>query len=115
MGTGLVIWSAIKWYVSDHPKADRWLIFIAYMMGLSIGVHLLSLLAFPFLGVLFYFKKQELEHGDTSLSWKGVSIGFLGGFGALAAVQYFIIPRLPQMAAAMDYYLVNGLGAGLGT
>lgn len=112
--TGLVMWSAIKWYVSDHPKADRWLIFIAYMMGLSIGVHLLSLLAFPFLGVLFYFKKKELEDGETDFSWKGAFIGFLGGFAALVAVQYFIIPRLPQMAAAIDFMFVNHLGTGLG-
>lgn len=113
--TGLVMWAAVKWYVSDHPKADRWLIFIAYMMGLSIGVHLLSLLAFPFLGVLFYFKKKEMEDGDTTFAWKGAFLGFLGGFGALVAVQYFIIPRLPQMAAAIDYHLVNGVGVGLGT
>ncbi|BDS13421.1 DUF2723 domain-containing protein [Aureispira anguillae] len=113
--TGLVMWSAIKWYVSDHPKADRWLIFIAYMMGLSIGVHLLSLLAFPFLGVLFYYKKKELEEENTTFTWKGAFIGFLGGFGALVAVQYFIIPRLPQMAAAVDFMFVNSLGMGLGT
>lgn len=112
--TGLVMWAAIKWYVTDHPKADRWLIFIAYMMGLSIGVHLLSLLAIPFLGVLFYFKKKELEDGDTNFSWKGAIIGFIGGFGALVAVQYFIIPRLPQMAAAVDFFFVNTLGTGLG-
>lgn len=113
--TGLVMWAAIKWYVSDHPKADRWLIFIAYMMGLSIGVHLLSLLAFPFLGVLFYFKKKELEEGDVNFSLKGIFLGFLGGFGALVVVQYFIIPRLPQMAAAVDFFFVNHLGLGLGT
>lgn len=113
--TGLVMWSAVKWYVSDHPKADRWLIFIAYMMGLSIGVHLLSLLAFPFLGVLFYFKKRELEDEDATFSLKGVILGFLGGFGALVAVQYFIIPILPEIAAAIDFHFVNSLGAGLGT
>jgi len=113
--TGLVMWATVKWYVSDHPKADRWLIFIAYMMGLSIGVHLLSLLAFPFLGVLAYFKKKQLEDGDRDFSWKGAFLGFLGGFGALVAVQYFIIPRLPQMAAAIDYHFVNNFGAGLGT
>lgn len=112
--TGLVMWAAVKWYTTDHPKADRWLIFIAYMMGLSIGVHLLSLLAFPFLGVLFYFKKRELEDGDTSFSWAGVVFGFLGGFAALVVVQYFIIPRLPQMAAAIDFIFVNSMGTGLG-
>ncbi|MFK7797815.1 MAG: DUF2723 domain-containing protein [Aureispira sp.] len=113
--TGLVLWASLKWYTSDHPKADRWLIFIAYMMGLSIGVHLLSLLAFPFLGVLFYYKKEEMEREAVDFSWKSTIIGFLGGFGALVLVQYFIIPRLPQMAAAVDFMFVNGFGMGLGT
>lgn len=113
--TGLVIWSALKWYTSDDPKADRWLVFIAYMMGLSIGVHLLSLLAFPFLGVLFYYKKKELEENDTQFTWLGALIGFVGGFGALVAVQYFIIPRLPEMAAAVDFMFVNTMGMSLGT
>ena len=113
--TGLVIWSALKWYTAHGKNADRWLVFIAYMMGLSIGVHLLSLLVFPFLGVLFYFKKKELEEEDTSFNLKGLTLGFLGGFAALVIVQYFIIPRLPQMAAAVDYIFVNHIGLGLGT
>ncbi len=113
--TGLVMWASVKWYTSDHPKADRWLIFIAYMMGLSIGVHLLSLLAFPFLGVLFYYKKAETEADMVKFSWLSTLKGFLGGFGALVLVQYFIIPRLPQMAAAVDFMFVNGLGMNIGT
>lgn len=113
--TGLVLWASVKWYTSSHPKADRWLIFIAYMMGLSIGVHLLSLLAFPFLGVLFYYKKEEMEQEQVEFSWKSTAIGFLGGFAALVLVQYFIIPRLPQMAAALDFLFVNGLGMNIGT
>ncbi len=113
--SGLVMWAALRWYISDHPRADRWLVFIAYMMGLSIGVHLLSLLAFPFLGVLFYYKKRELKHEETDFNLKSTIIGFLGGFVGLVAVQYFIIPRLPQMAAAVDYFFVNGAGMPMGT
>lgn len=113
--TGLVLWASVKWYTSSHPKADRWLIFIAYMMGLSIGVHLLSLLAFPFLGVLFYYKKEEMEQDVVEFNLVSTIKGFLGGFGALVLVQYFIIPRLPQMAAAVDFLFVNGLGMGIGT
>jgi len=112
--TGLVIWAGLRWYTSNHKRADLWLIFIAYMMGLSIGVHLLSLLVFPFIGVLFYFKRQELERNDDSFTWKGAVIGFIGGFVGLAVVQYFVIPRLPQMAAAFDYIAVNSLGTSLG-
>lgn len=113
--TGLVMWASLRWYTSDSPRADRWLVFIAYMMGLSIGVHLLSLLSFPFLGVLFYYKKREMEHNDIEFDWKKSLIGFGGGFIGLCAVQYFIIPRLPQMAAFFDYITVNGLGLGLGS
>lgn len=113
--TGLIIWAALKWYITDDYKSDRWLIFIAYMMGLSIGVHLLSLLVFPFIGILFYFKRKELEEEDIDFSWEGVIKGFLGGFVALCSVQYFIIPRLPQIAAAVDFFFVNSIGMGLGT
>lgn len=115
--TGLVMWASLKWYTSNHPKADRWLIFIAYMMGLSIGVHLLSLLAFPFLGVLFYYKKQAMDMEEDIVEFNLISTikGFLGGFGALVLVQYFIIPRLPQMAAAVDFFFVNGMGMSIGT
>ena len=105
--SGLVMWASLRWYVSDHPQADRWLVFIAYMMGLSIGVHLLSLLAFPFLGVLFYYKQKELKEGETDFVLKSTILGFLGGFLGLVAVQYFIIPRLPQIAAGVDYFFVN--------
>ena len=113
--SGLVMWASLRWYVSDHPQADRWLVFIAYMMGLSIGVHLLSLLAFPFLGVLFYYKQKELKEGETDFVLKSTILGFLGGFLGLVAVQYFIIPRLPQIAAGVDYFFVNEIGLPMGT
>ncbi len=113
--TGLVMWASLRWYVSDDARADRWLVFISYMMGLSIGVHLLSLLAFPLLGVLFYYKRRELEQGDTTFSIKSSVLGFGGGFLGLVLVQYFIIPRLPQMAAFFDYVTVNSLSMSLGS
>ena len=56
--TAIVFWGILRWErVSEEPGADRWLIFIAYMMGLSIGVHLLNLLAIPAIAFVFYFKK----------------------------------------------------------
>lgn len=113
--SGLVMWASLRWFITDHPKADRWLIFIAYMMGLSIGVHLLSLLAFPFLGVLFYYKKMQNEEDPGRYDLKTAAIGFFGGFIALCMVQYFIIPRVPQLAANFDYFFVNSFGMPLGS
>ena len=58
--TAFVVWAMLKWERNaDKPFADRWLILIAYMMGLSIGVHLLNLVTFPALGLIYYFKKYE--------------------------------------------------------
>jgi tetratricopeptide (TPR) repeat protein len=74
--TGLVIWAALRWYVTDTPKADRWLVFIAYMAGLSIGVHLLSLLAIPFIALLFYFKKSRVAKMQLSSNAMYIVLGF---------------------------------------
>ena len=110
--TGLVVWASLRWYVSTHKYADRWLVFIAYMIGLSIGVHLLSLLAFPFLGVLFYFKRVQ---PDEDFNLKGFTFGFLGGFLGLCLIQYFIIPVLPKIASGIDFFCVNSIGLPMGT
>lgn len=64
--TGLVIWAALRWYVTDNARSDRWLVFIAYMIGLSIGVHLLSLLVIPFIALLFYYKKSQVRETEFS-------------------------------------------------
>lgn len=74
--TGLVIWAALRWYVTDTPKADRWLVFIAYMIGLSIGVHLLSLLAIPFIALLFYYKKSKVAKMNMSPNAMYIVLGF---------------------------------------
>lgn len=82
--TGLVIWAALRWYVTVSPKADRWLVFIAYMIGLSIGVHLLSLLAIPFIALLFYFKKRRVATMEFSPNMMYVVLGF----ALLVGVQF---------------------------
>ncbi|MCH2044238.1 MAG: DUF2723 domain-containing protein, partial [Saprospiraceae bacterium] len=122
--TGIVIWASLRWYVSEHPKADRWLIFCAYMIGLSIGVHLLSLLVIPFITVLYYYKnihKSTMVAG-TAGTYEGNSVPWLGtliaagvGFGILVLVQNYIIPKVPEMAANFDFFFVNSLGTGLWT
>lgn len=132
--TGLVVWAAARWYVSTSATADRWLVFIAYTVGLSIGVHLLSLLVIPFVAMLYYYKKRapqdkpvlqvkrDAEGNEYSeevmvskLPFLGSMISFVIGFVILAVVQYFIIPKIPQIAAAVDYTFVNSFGMGLGS
>ncbi len=58
--TAFVVWAMLKWeLIEDEGSANRWLIFIAYIMGLSIGVHLLNLVTIPALGLIYYFKKYN--------------------------------------------------------
>jgi len=58
--TALVFWAILKWEnVADQPYSNRWLVFIAYLMGLSIGVHLLNLLAIPAIVLVYYFRKYD--------------------------------------------------------
>src|SRR5882757_3150047 len=58
--TAFVVWGILKWdVIEDERQANKWLIFVAYLVGLSIGVHLLNLVALPALGLIFYFKKYK--------------------------------------------------------
>ncbi len=103
--TALVMWAGFKWYsLEDNSNADRWLVFAAYMAGLSIGVHLLSLLTFPLLGILYILKKKE------NASFLQLMIGAAAGVGVLVLVQGIIILKLPSVGAWFDKAFVNGLG-----
>jgi len=102
--TAAVFWAILKWEnVADEPNANRWLILIAYLMGLSTGVHLLNLLAVPAIGLVYYFKKYKF-------SWKGVTIALAVSIGILASIQYVIIPGVPRLAFIFDKMFVNGFG-----
>ncbi len=102
--TAAVFWAILKWENSAHSKyANRWLIFIAYLLGLSTGVHLLNLLAIPAIGMVYYFKKYPF-------SWKGAVTAFGVSLGILAGIQYLIIPGLPRIAFFFDKIFVNGFG-----
>ena len=105
--TALVFWMMTKWYEqADEPYSNRWLVLIAFMMGLSIGVHLLNLLTIPALVFLFYYKKRE----DMAYS----PLQLLGIFGVsvviLAVILYGVIPFLPKIAAYVDLFFVNTMG-----
>ncbi|HXI01125.1 MAG TPA: DUF2723 domain-containing protein [Sphingobacteriaceae bacterium] len=110
MATAVVFWAILKWDAhADEPYADRWLIFIAYVMGLSIGVHLLNLLAIPAMALVYYFRRTPAA---TS---KGTLKALLAGIFILGFIQYGIIQYLVRFAAMSDLLFVNTLGMGFGT
>ena len=97
--TALVFWAMTKWYEqADTPYANRWIVLISFLMGLSIGIHLLNLLAIPALVFMFYYKKRENGHYTL---WEYVKI-FLISVVILAVILFGIIPYLPKCAAYFD-------------
>lgn len=110
LATAVVFWAILKWEaVADEPHADKWLLFIAYIMGLSIGIHILNLLTIPALAFVYYFKKTQKT--TTAGIFKTFGIGIL----ILAFVQYGIIQYLVSFGAYFDLFFVNTLGLGFGT
>ncbi len=105
--TAIVFWCILKWEnVADEPHANRWIILIAYLMGLSIGVHLLNLLCIPAIGLVYYFRKFE----PTT---KGAFIALAISCVVLGVILYGIIPGLVKIAGYFDLFFVNSLGFGL--
>ena len=105
--TAIVFWVMTKWYdKADEPHAARWIVLIAFLMGLSIGIHLLNLLAIPALVFMFYYRKRE----DGPFTFKELCKIFLVGVVILAVILFGIIPWLPKLAAYADLFFVNVLG-----
>ena len=110
--TALVFWAMTKWYEqADTPYANRWIVLISFLMGLSIGIHLLNLLAIPALVFLYYYRKREDGHYTF---WEYVKI-FAIGCVILALILFVIIPFLPKTAAYVDLFFVNVLGLPFNT
>ncbi len=107
--TAFVVWAMLKWERIDDPsRGNRWLILIAYMMGLSIGVHLLNLVTIPALGLIYLFKNHR---GST----KGI-ISTLAISGAIIIIiMSGIIPGLPSVAGSIEIFFVNNLGLPFGS
>ncbi|MEZ4722876.1 MAG: DUF2723 domain-containing protein [Flavobacteriales bacterium] len=104
MMTAITFWAILKWEeISHEPKADRWIILIAYLIGLSIGIHLLNLLAIPAVAYVVYFKKYKPN-------LKGIIIAGAVGVVTLGGIQGFIIPGIVSLAAKFEYAFVNTLG-----
>lgn len=106
--TAVVFWAMLKWeQVADEPRANRWIVLIAYLMGLSIGVHLLNLLTIPALAFIFYFRKYK----PTT---KGIIITLLFSSAILLFVQYGIIQRTVELSGFFDKLFVNSFGFSFG-
>jgi len=102
--TAIVFWCIMKWEsVANERHADRWIILIAYLMGLSIGVHLLNLLCVPALAFVYYFKKYPYTRAGFI---KTAVIGVL----LLAFIQYGIIAYMVNIGAHFDLVFVNSFG-----
>lgn len=108
--TAIVFWLALKWESrADEPDSNKWLLLIAYVMGLSIGVHLLNLLTIPALALLIYFRKSE------QVTWKGAVKSFAWGVLALAFILWGVIQYSVKIAAGFDLFFVNSLGMPFGS
>jgi len=105
--TALVFWAMTKWYEqAKTPYANRWIVLISFLMGLSIGIHLLNLLAIPALVFMYYYKQKE----DGHYTFKEYIKIFLVSVVILAVILFGIIPFLPKFAAYTDLLFVNVFG-----
>jgi len=103
--TALVFWAILKWEnVAHEPSANRWLILIAYLIGLSIGVHLLNLLAIPAIVLVYYFKKYPKVTRNGVLKALGVSMVLL------LFIMYGIIPGIVKVATLVEKFFTNTVG-----
>ena len=102
--TAIVFWAILKWEnVAEEKYANRWLILIAYLMGLSIGVHLLNLLAIPAIVLVYYFRMYKTTQ-------KGVIWALVIGGGILGFVMYGVIPGVISIGAIFERIFINGFG-----
>ncbi len=102
--TAIVFWAILKWEnVADEPNSNRWLIFIAYIIGLSIGVHLLNLLAIPAIVFVYYFRKYEVTR-------KGIIMALITSVVVLGFIMYGIIPGVVTFGSWFELLFVNTFG-----
>jgi hypothetical protein len=103
--TAMTFWAILKWEtVAGEPHSYRWLILIAYLIGVSIGVHLLNLLAIPAITFVYFYKNYKIP------GWKGFSIAFGISLILVAIVLYGIVPEIVSLFANTELFFVNKLG-----
>ena len=103
--TAIVVWAAFRWeLIEEEAAANRWLIFVAYLVGLSIGVHLLNLVTIPALSLLYYYKRYK------KITWWGGIASFMVGMVILGIVNVGVISGLPSIAFELEKIFVNTFG-----
>lgn len=108
--TAVVFWLILKWEDhADEPHSDRWLVLIAYMTGLSIGVHLLNLLCIPAIVLVYYYKK--VPHANLKGSLLALFLSFL----VVVAVLYGVVPGIITVGGWFELFFVNTLGCPFNT
>ena len=112
--TAVVFWLILKWEdQADQPHADRWLVLIMYMTGLSIGVHLLNLLCLPAIVLVYYYRKFPTD--DPKRDLKGSLFALFLSVVILAAVLYGVVPGIVQVGGWFELLFVNILGMPFNT
>ena len=102
--TGLVFWAMLKWEEeADDPHSGRWIILIAYIMGLGLGIHRLNLLVIPVLFFVYYFRRYEVTRG-------GIIKTLLLAVVAIYLMVFVIIPGVPKVAGWFELFFVNVIG-----
>ncbi len=102
--TALTFWAILKWErVADEPHADRWIVFIAYLIGLSVAVHLLNLLSIPAIGMVYYYRRYKA-------STTGAIVAFVVSCVILGIIQFGVLQGLPAIAGWLELTFVNGFG-----
>ena len=110
MFTALVVWLMLRWEEeADEPHAMRWMVLISYLMGLSIGVHILNLLTIPALVFIYYFRRYE------RVTFKGVALVTLLAGAILLVINGVIIPYTVYLGSLVDVFCVNTLGLPVNT
>ena len=110
MFTALVVWLMLKWEEqADEPHSSRWIVLIAYLMGLSIGVHILNLLTVPALVFIYYFRRYK------NITVKGMGMATLLSLLILGFINGIIIPYTVYLGAMVDLFAVNTFGLPVNT
>ena len=107
--TALVFWLILKWENrADEPGSDRWIILIAYVLGVSLGVHLLNLLCIPAIALIFYYRQCRSKDQNSTL--KGSLITLLLSFVIVGLILYGLEPGFVKWGQKFDLFFVNTLG-----
>ena len=113
--TAVVFWSILKWEEEfKQINSSRWLVFIAFLIGLSVGVHMLNLLAIPAITSIYLYKTWRFKSKETSFftKFKHFSIVNLSGILILGIIFYILVPQTVNFFGKIELYFVNELGFG---